>query len=220
MRPLVIALVLVISVLAVAQVPPPPPPPGLPEPPPPLKILRLELQGSLLQPQGALANKLDTQDALGFMIGVNINETLAWEIGFRAALVGGDKAGKDFYYLDLISTGLRVQLEVAPRIALFGAGDLSLTGVSVPCTSDIATCGTGSGSGSDTSFQPRLGVHLRAGGTIALVPRQVELFAALGDTLTLPDEGGWFAVMAGIIFQVGELPPQGPGVPPPMMRAK
>src|SRR6476646_4701542 len=102
MRPLVIACVLVISVLATAQVPPPPPPPGLPEPPPTPKILRIELQGGLLQPQGALAGKLDTQDALGFMIGVNITEQLAWEIGFRAALVGGDKTGKDFYYLDLI----------------------------------------------------------------------------------------------------------------------
>ena len=222
MRPLVIACVLVISVLATAQVPPPPPPPGLPEPPPTPKILRIELQGELLQPQGAIASKLDTQDALGFMIGVNITEQLAWEIGFRAALVGGDKMGKDFYYLDLISTGLRAQLEVAPRIAIFGAGDLSLTGVSVPCTSDIATCGTGSGSGSDTSFQPRLGAHLRAGGTIALVPRQVELFASITQTFTIPDEGGWFGFMAGVIFQVGELPPQGPGAPPPsgMMHMK
>ncbi|HTR51616.1 MAG TPA: hypothetical protein VMJ10_12965 [Kofleriaceae bacterium] len=209
-RTVVVVTVLFCSWIAAAQVAPPPPPPlplppGLPEPPPPLRFVRLEFLYEQMSPQGALSanNRLGDTPGVGVNVGFNISEFVALDMDFGGALTTSDNQNKDFLYFDLISVGPRVQFELAPRIAIFGEGTVGLTGISTVCSGSNDTGCTGSG---DTSFQPRLGLHARAGATFALVPRQIEVVVSAGQSWTVPDEGAWFQLMAGLIFELGMHP--------------
>jgi len=195
------------SQIAAAQLgpPPPPTPPGLPEPPAQLHFVRIELLYEQMSPQGALSanNRLGDTPGVGVNVGFNINPFVAINMDFGAALTASDNVNKDFLYFDLISIGPRVQLELAPRVAVFGEGTIGLTGISTLCTGADSSGCNGAG---DTSFQPRLGLHARAGATFALVPRQISVVVSAGQSWTVPDEGSWFQLMAGLVFEVGADP--------------
>jgi len=205
-RIVVVVTVLFCSWIAAAQVAPPPPPPptppGLPEPPAPLHFVRLEFLYEQMSPQGVLAanNRLGNTPGVGFDLGFNLSEFVAIEMDFGGALTSSDNQNKDFLYFDMISIGPRVQLELAPRVAIFGEGTVGLTGITTLCSGSNDTGCTGAG---DTSFQPRLGLHARGGATFALVPRQIEVVVSVGQSWTVPDDGSWFQLMAGLVFETG-----------------
>jgi hypothetical protein len=204
---------------AFGQAPPPPTSgrmPWEPPPPQPLHMVRLELDGELASATGAI-DGFDDQNMLRIAIGFNLSRAVSMNFGTRVSSASKDPLERDFYYFDLITMGVRVSLDTGRRIIGYVAGDASLTGISVPCSElDEFVCDDPS----DTSFQPRLGLHGKVGVLFAVSPGVFDVGVHLGTTKTIPDEGGWFTLGAGLVYHFGQLHPSqiatpGPAAPAP-----
>jgi len=203
---------------------PAPPLPWDPEPPPPLFVGRLELDYGFLSPRGALVDAVDGTNAVRVRLGVNFTRMLSMSFGTRLSFITEDLSGMEFYYFDLLTMGLRFGYDTGHRITPYLDGEASLTGISVPCDPDEALFDECTTTNLERTFLPRLGLHWRAGINFQVTPGRFEVGVSVGQTTTIPDEGGWFEFAGGLVLHWGNPHPSSvrrappTGYPEPMRR--
>ncbi len=202
--------------------------PWEPAPPTPLYLGRLEVDFELAKPVGELSDRevVDDARALRVGIGFNLSQFVSMTFGSRFFFITEDRIGRDFYYFDLLMLGLRINYDTGRRITLFAGGDLSLSGMSVPCNQpDPPTvCDSFDPDPNETAFEPRLGVHWRAGVLYQVQPGKFDVGVHLAGVQAIPDYledgAGWLTLGVGIVMHYGALHPsqRGPQTTAPAQR--
>lgn len=193
-----------------------------PAPPTPLYMGRLEVDFELARPVGATdeRNIVDGARALRLAMGFNLSKFVSMSFGSRALFISEDNQGRDFYYFDLLMLGLRVNYDTGHRITLFAGGDLSMSGMSIPCdqADPPEYCDDSPPDPQETSFELRLGMHWRAGVLYQVQPGVFDVGVHVAGVQVFPDyisddevsgqtAAGWLSFGVGIVLHYGALHP-------------
>jgi hypothetical protein len=186
--------------------------PWAPEPETPLYIGRIELDYGFASPKGKIDEYVQDTEALRLGFGFNLSRLVSMSFGSRMFFVDEDDIGRDFYYFDLVSMGLRFSYDTGRRVTVYAGGEASLTGMSVPCDplDPDSFCEPGT-----TEFLPRLGLHWRVGGTFAVTPGRFDVGLHVSGTKTIPDDAEWLVFGAGLVLHYGKEHPSTAASPTP-----